>query len=130
MRRISLVLSVVMAVMMVFSGLAGATDGVTPGGDAQDSADGGGQPAVAPTCDQQDTLSALSSPDLASRSPQDNGKLLSQFLECGGTLADLPQEAFDTLLMQGVIELVIVDSSSGMIACPVGDRSACIDIPG
>jgi hypothetical protein len=119
-----------MMVMMVFSGMAWATDGVISGGDAPDSADDSSQPAVAPTCDQQATLNALSSPDLASRSSEDNGKLLSQFLECGGTLADLPQEVFDTLFMQGVIELDIVDSSSGMIACPVGDRSACIDIPG
>ena len=99
--------------------------------DPATTSDGSAQSGVAPNTDrsdgapncEQDALDALSSPDLASNSPQDNAKLLSQFVKCGGTIASLPQASFETLLREGVIELDIV--GSGSVACPRGDKTHC-----
>jgi hypothetical protein len=125
-----LVLSAAAIIMLIFSGLAWAMDSDAPEGDVRGGAgDSGRQAEAAPNCDQQGTLEALSSPELAGRSAEDNGKLLSRFLECGGTIASLPEGSFATLLMQGVIELRVVEGS-GMIACAATGEGGCSDIPG
>ena len=130
MQRIGFLSSVLaIAMLLVFSGLAAAQgDSVPPSDNGQDAANGGAQPNAAPDCDQNALLDALSSADLASNGAQDNSKLLSQFVGCGGTIAQLPQQAFNTLLMQGTIELDIV--GSGGVACPRGDKSHCSPVAG
>ena len=154
MRRTSLILLIILMVMLlVLAGLAGAPVGVIPGARAQYATDGqygaGGQYAApsesgqyagpsgstqsgaAPSSScEQDALNALSSPNLGSNASTDNHKLLEQYVKCGGTISALPQESFNTLLMQGVIELDVVNSRSGFVACPSGDKSHCSDIPG
>jgi hypothetical protein len=144
-RRTSLILVIILMVMLlVLAGLAGAPVGVIPGARAQYATDGqygaGGQYAApsgstqsgaAPNSScEQDALNALSSPNLGSNTSTDNHKLLEQYVKCGGTISALPQESFNTLLMQGVIELDVVNSSSGFVGCPSGDKSHCSDIPG
>lgn len=132
MRCTSLVISVAVVVTLGFPGLAWAVDSnnISPSSDVQSSPDGSRQPDAVPNCDLQGTLDALSSPELASRSAEDNGKLLSKYLGCGGTIASLPQEIFATLLRQGVIELDIVNGGSGAVACPATGEGACSNIPG
>jgi hypothetical protein len=127
-----------MVTLLVLAGLAGAPDSVISNAGAQYASDGqygaGGQYAsdgqyatdaqygTTPSCEQT-ALDALSSPDLESNSAKDNRKLLSELVKCGGTISSLPQESFNTLLMQGNIELDVVGSN--MFACPAGDKRHC-----
>ncbi len=147
MRRISLMISVALVVMLLaIVGLVEAPATVIPSALAQYGAgqqySAGGQytpssgtqyaPSSAdqygtvPTC-EQDALNALSSPNLESNSQTANRKLLSEFVKCGGTISSLSQESFSALLRQGNIELDVV--GSGWVACPRGDKTHCSPEP-
>lgn len=123
--------------------LAGAPDSVVPGAQAQYTANGqygageqyapyygqygaggqyGGGGGSAPSCEQE-ALNALSSPNLGSNGQGENRKLLRQYIRCGGTIASLPQNVFNTLRAQGVIGIQVVNGV--MRACPSGDEEHC-----
>lgn len=137
MRYMSLTLSVALMVMLLtLAGLAGAPAIVIPAAQAQ-YADNGqygtGQYApsnsgqsVTPTSCQQEALNALNVPSLRSSSAASNLGLLEQYIKCGGTIASLPQNIFNTLMSQGVITISVVDNSTN--ACPKGDPTNCSSV--
>jgi uncharacterized membrane protein len=125
--------------------VAGAPDSLVPGAQAQYTANGqygaggqyapyhgqygaggqygsGGSGSSAPSCEQE-ALNALSSPNLGSNGQAENRKLLRQYIRCGGTIASLPQDVFNTLRAQGVIGVQVVNGV--MRACPSGDEEHC-----
>lgn len=140
-RPISLVFSVALVVTpLVLAVLAGAPDGLISDARAQyasdgqygsapqyDAAEGSAQPGVAPGNDQsgvapscaQDALNSL-----GGSGPNKNAKLLVQYIKCGGTIASLPQNVFDTLKAQNILITRFINGVS--YACPNGgDQAYC-----
>lgn len=146
-RKSSLIFSVCVLMVMVLPAVFAAALGVTRSASAQYNdalqygaaapqygaaapqyaSDGQYGAATTPSCEQS-ALDALSSPTLGSNSAQDNRKLLSEFVKCGGEIASLPQASFNALLRQGNIELEV--ARNGTFACPRGDRTNCSAVPG